>query len=159
MISGPGASTAIFRDLGHSSGNRCFPINFLLRVDDFQDWRLHGHIPGSGHLCWDRCFPFDFLLRNNNFRACSSTAIFRDLGTPPGIIVFLLTSFQESMISGRGATAIFQDLGNPFGIVVFLLTSFEESMISGPGASAAISRDLGIPAGIAVSRRLPIKNR
>ena len=39
-------------------------------------------------------------------------AIFLDLGTPSGIVVFLLNSFQGAMISGPGAvTAIFLDLG------------------------------------------------
>lgn len=39
-------------------------------------------------------------------------AIFLDLGTPSGIVVFPFNSFQGAMISGPGAfTAIFLDLG------------------------------------------------
>ena len=55
----------------------------------------------------------------------ASMAIFLDLGTPSGIVVFLITSYQESMISGLGASmAGFLDLGPPLGMVVFLLISF-----------------------------------
>ena len=52
-------------------------------------------------------------------------AKFLDLGTLPGIVVFLSTSHRKSMISGSGAdAAIFLDLGTPPGSVVFLLTSY-----------------------------------
>ena len=54
---------------GPPSWNRCFPINFLLRFDDFRAWHLHGYIPWSGHPFCNLCFPINFLLRIDDFRA------------------------------------------------------------------------------------------
>ena len=65
--------------------------------------RLGGHFPGSGPSSWHRCFPFNFLLGIGDFRVWAPwAAIFRDLALPSGIDVFLLTSYEESTISGPG---------------------------------------------------------
>ena len=70
----------------------CFPINFLLRIDDFQAWRLRRQILGSGRPSWNHCFPFNFFKESMFSGPGASTARFWDLATPPGIVVFLLTS-------------------------------------------------------------------
>ena len=114
--SGPGRLGGHFPGSGPSSCHRCFPINFLLRIDDFRAWapgrpfsgiwpfllasmyyfllrivdsrpgRLGGHFPGSGPSSWHRCFPINFLLRIDDFRAWAPGRTFS------GIWPFLLAS-------------------------------------------------------------------